>query len=277
MAKYTGNNGESFEVIDITKKNCFILKETKSSELSLLWFDSNDNHLTIDAVDYHFKKNDIVCLTEFHKIKVNKVNSFKLLRFSKLFYCILDHDSEVGCKGILFFGASQLPIIHPTEKEVDILETVWKMLYIEMDSKDDLQLEMLQMMLKRILILCTRIYKSQINYQALENDNVDIVRQFNYLVELHFRQKHHVSNYADLLHKSPKTLSNLFHKVGKNTPLQFIHDRLMLEATRLLTHSQKSISEIGYELGFIDVQAFSRFFKTHKAISPGDFRNNNLK
>jgi hypothetical protein len=35
------------------------------------------------------------------------------------------------------------------------------MFAIEMESKDDLQNDMLLMMLKRLLILCTRIYKEQ--------------------------------------------------------------------------------------------------------------------
>ena len=142
-----------------------------------------------------------------------------------------------------------------------------------MESKDSLQFEMLQMMLKRILILCTRVYRNQINFQVLENGNVDIIRDFNFLVEKHFRDKHNVAEYADLLNKAPKTLSNLFKKIGEKTPLQFIQDRLMLESRRLLRYTDKDISQIGYELGFNDVQSFSRFFKKQEGASPLEFRN----
>ncbi len=61
--------------------------------------------------------------------------------------------------------------------------------------------------------------------------------------------------------KSPKTLSNVFKKMEAKSPLQFINDRLMLEARRLLRYADMSISEVGYEIGFADVQAFSRFLK----------------
>jgi AraC-like DNA-binding protein len=47
----------------------------------------------------------------------------------------------------------------------------------------------------------------------------------------------------------------------------------MLEARRLLTYTEKSISEIGFELGFSDIQAFSRFFSKQEGSSPQKFRN----
>jgi AraC family transcriptional activator of pobA len=269
---YTGKNGEYFEVVNITAENCSMLNSAKPNELSLLWFTTNDNKLTIDAIPHQFNTNDITCFTEFYNIETTKINGLKLLRFNKPFYCIINHDSEVGCKGLLYYGSSNLPIIKPSSEDLEVLEPVWKLLCLEMDSKDELQLEMLQMMLKRILILCTRIYKSQTSLDTLENSSTDLIRYFNFLVETHFKQKHGVAEYAELLNKSPKTLSNLFKKIGHKTPLQFIQERLMLESRRLLRYSNKSISEIGYEIGFNDVQSFSRFFKNKEGISPLDFR-----
>ncbi len=270
--KYRGRNGESFEVELITQENCDILKSSDSNELSLLWFTSDSNRLTIDSAPYVFNTNQIICYTEFHKIEIEKISELKLLRFNKPFYCILDHDSEVGCKGILYYGSPALPIIDIPDSDNEILESVWKVLDMEMKSNDSLQLEMLQMMLKRILILCTRIYKAQSSFTSSDLIHTDTVREFNYFVEKYFREKHSVADYAQLLNKAPKTLSNLFNKLGIKSPLQFIKDRLILEAKRLLKYSDKSISEIGYDLGFLDIQSFSRFFKKQMGISPLDFR-----
>ncbi len=271
--KFEGKNEEYFEVINITPENCRLLKAARQNELSLIWFSSDDNRLIIDSIEHTFNTNDILCLTEFHKIETVVIKELKLLRFNKPFYCILDHDSEVGCKGILYFGASNTPIMHPAIEELEILETTWKMLVLEMKSADNLQLEMLQMMLKRILILCTRIYKRQQNYTKVDKVNNEIIRDFNFLVETHFKEKHAVADYAALLHKSPKTLSNVFKKLGNTTPLKFIQARLLLEARRLLKYSDKSISDIAYEIGFNDLQTFSRFFKKNQGLSPLDFRN----
>ena len=90
------------------------------------------------------------------------------LFFNKPFYCIVNHDSEVGCKVILYYGSANLPILSPTAEDTDVLSAVWGVLTMEMESRDELQLEMLQMMLKRILILCTRIYKAQLSLGNIE-------------------------------------------------------------------------------------------------------------
>ncbi len=270
--KFIGRTDEYFEIVDIADAGVERINEPVDQALSIIWFEEDNNEFTVDAKDYVFNKDEIITLTGFHNVKINKIGRAKFLRFNRPFYCILDHDSEVGCKGVLFYGSARLPIIRPDDKDLDRLQTVWKMATDEMDSRDTLQQEMLQMMLKRLLILFTRIYKSQDGYEAIETPQVDIVREFNYLVETHFREKHAVSDYAALLNKSPKTLSNLFKKVYDKTPLQLIQQRIMLEVRRLLRYTDDPISEIGYEVGFNDVQSFSRFFKKNEGVSPSEFR-----
>jgi AraC-like DNA-binding protein len=46
----------------------------------------------------------------------------------------------------------------------------------------------------------------------------------------------------------------------------------MLEAKRLLIYSTKRIKEIAYEVGFEDIQTFSRFFKRNEGISPSKYK-----
>ena len=128
------------------------------------------------------------------------------------------------------------------------------------------------MMLKRILILCTRIYKSQINYSEVDNDQVDLLRNYNFLVEKHFKELHQVSDYANLLNKSPKTISNVFKKVSDKSPLEIIKNRILIEARRLLSNHENTISDVAYALGYNDVQSFSRFFKGIEKISPKAYR-----
>lgn len=270
--KYIGRIGEYFEATKVTQENYKSTFELQENQLALLWFEEDGSHFTIDAKDYHLKKNQIICLTEFNQLETHNFTSARYLKFSKPFYCILDHDSEVGCKGVLFYGSATLPIINPEDKDLTTLNAVWDMLQLEMAAKDQLQLEMLQMMLKRILILCTRIYKTQENYSNIDDKQSDVVREFHFLVEKNYRTLHTVSEYADMMNRSPKTLSNLFKKLNAKTPLQLIQARIMLEVRRLLTYTDKPVSEIAYQVGFNDIQSFSRFFKKHEGVSPSSFR-----
>lgn len=269
--KFIGHTQEYLFLETIDGHSCDILKEQVESSLSILWFQSDTNILIIDGKEEEFYKNQIIFLTEFHQIVPKKIGKIRFLRFNRPFYCILDHDSEIGCKGILFFGASQLPVISLDQLDLEKFDTLWKMFTIEMKSNDNLQIDMLQMMLKRYLILCARRYKSQENYPQ-ERNETDLVREFNFLVEQHFRNKHSVADYAELLHKSPKTISNIFSKMDSKSPLKYIHERISLEARRLLYYTDHPIKEIAYQLGFEDIQAFSRFFKKQEGISPSEFK-----
>lgn len=110
------------------------------------------------------------------------------------------------------------------------------------------------------------------NFTKLEFKEVDMIRDFQFLVEQHFKTKHSVQEYADLLNKSVKTLANTFSKASDKSPLQIIHERKVLEAKRMLRYTDKPIKEIAYELGFEDIQTFSRFFKKMESLSPTDFK-----
>lgn len=269
---YKGPANEYLQLENIHSNNCFVEKQTAESSLTFLWFEDDNNKINIDNIDYQFNKNQIVCLTEFHKVDISNVCKARMICFNRSFYCIVDHDSEVGCKGILFFGASQLPILNIPEIEIEKFQSIWKMFEIELESKEEHQLEMLQLLLKRFVIMCTRIFKSQEKYTTIAHNQIDLIREYNFLVEQNFRTKHTVAQYAKILNKSPKTLSNLFSKISSKTPLQFIQDRRMLEAKRLLHHTDKSVKEIAYEIGFEDLQTFGRFFKNAEGISPTDFK-----
>ncbi len=274
--KFLGSIQEYLQLEIIDKKSCDLIKKQIESSLTVLWFQEDSNEIVIDGKHCFFDRNEIVFLTEFHKVTAINIGEIRFVRFNRPFYCVLDHDTEVGCKGLLFFGASQLPIINIYNEDLEKFEILWKMFMIEMESNDSLQIEMLRMMLKRYLILCARIYKSQKNFPS-EKKDVDIVREFNFLVEQHFKVKHSVTEYAELMFKSPKTLSNVFSKIGFKPPLQYIQNRLLLESKRLLHYSNLSIKEVAFEIGFEDIQTFSRFFKNKEGISPSKFRQNLIR
>ncbi|MFC3879414.1 helix-turn-helix domain-containing protein [Algoriphagus namhaensis] len=271
---FKGHTGESLQLEMIPASKCSVVQEQGQSELAFLWI-LEKSELIIDGTLIELEADQVLCLTGFHQVAVKSLPKANLVRFNRPFFCILDHDSEVGCKGILFYGSSKLPIIELDEEGKSKLQALWRVFEMEIkEDPDPLQLEMLQMLLKRWLILCTRMYAKQTNLQKLDFQKSDLIREFNFLVEMHFREKHQVADYAKLLFKSPKTISNAFSKLGQKSPLAYIHERLTLEARRLLGYTDKPISEIGYELGFEDVQSFSRFFKKNEGLSPSEFKEN---
>ncbi len=272
---YQGRNQELLILESVEDKPVDSLTVAISGELSFLWFKTNQS-VKVDGATRYLKANQVLCLTEFHRLEADRFTRLRIIRFNRAFYCIKDHDNEVSCRGLLFYTSTQPPVITIPKLETEKFEILWKMFSIEMATADNLQFEMLQMMLKRFIILCTRIYKLEHPLLNVKTNGWDIIREFNFLVEVHFRKEHTVAAYAAMLNKSPKTLSNYFLREGKESPLRIIQERIMLEARRLLRYSDKSIKEIAYEIGYEDVQSFSRAFRQREGISPSEFREQRL-
>lgn len=244
--------------------------------VNILW-NRNDSavKLEIDSMPIILESNHILTTTYLHRIKFEKASSPLVgIIFNREFYCILDHDEEVSCNGILFFGSQDIAIISLDKNEQEKFDVLLKVFIDEFETNDTIQGEMLQMMLKRFIIKCVRLAKVQHINQSLNNQQIDLIRQYNLLVDMHYKNKRLVKDYAELLNKSPKTLSNVFSLYGQKSPQQIITDRLTLEAKRLLVYTDKNMSEIGFELGFEDPAYFSRFFKKHTDTSPKSFREN---
>ena len=77
-----------------------------------------------------------------------------------------------------------------------------------------------------------------------------------------------VQGYAKLLNVSTIVLVRKVSKHLGQTPLQVIHEVLLLEIKRLLMVEQLSHKEIAYVLNFDSQSSYSRFVKTHTSLSP---------
>jgi len=269
---FTNNSHEVLQIYDLNPSDGDIILNVKKTDMTFIWNTGRKIDIVIDKVPYELEHNQIIFLTEFHRIDKISFESARMVRFNQPFYCIVNHDNEVGSKGLLFFGATEVPIVSIPEAMVGDFEKSWDIFCSEMKNSDILQQDMLQALLKRFLILSVRILRRKKNFDRVDSSQSDIIREFNYLVERHFSEHHDVAFYASQLNKSPKTLSNLFSLVSDRAPLNIIHDRIMIHARRQINYSNLSIKEIAYELGYDNIQTFSRFFKAKEGVSPGQYR-----
>ncbi len=232
----------------------------------------NTLELLIDNTPYSLKPNHIVSLTPEQYFAVKQLSDCRVYQFNSDFYCIKDHDKEVNCTGLLFYSNTEIPAAALNATESKKLDNIYSEVLDEFKNEDFVQGEMLRVLLKNIIIRSTRLIKKQNSLpEAQENSKTDLLRQYNMLVEIHFRKEHQVTFYADLLFKSAKTLSNNFSTFN-TTPLQIIHNRIILETKRLLLYSDYSLKEIAFELGFANASKLSKLFKNKVGTSPLTFR-----
>jgi AraC-like DNA-binding protein len=195
--------------------------------------------------------------------------------YNRDFYCIQIHDREVACDGLLYNNINNMPMTPVPEQETAFFDNIFNHIEGEFELADSSQEEMLRTYLKQILIRSTRLWKRQHLQGALNtgtNDG-DVFRRFTQLVDAHYKQKHTVSDYAELLLMAPKTLTHRFKKMNLPQPNEIIKDRLILEAKRLLVHTNMTAKEIAYDLGYDDPAYFSRLFLIKTGESPSGFRS----
>ncbi len=249
-----------------------VLQNNKSL-YKFIWVQAGSLDIEIDHVIIHLEKDEIISLTPLHHIEIKKVEGeYLTFLFNSNFYCIYGHDNEVSCNGLLFNGSSNIARLKLSPVQAENLHDIIRIFMGECSIQDNLQEEMLRIILKRFIITCTRIAREKFEVNLEKEKSFDIIRQYYVLVDNHFKEKKQVQDYADLLFRSPKTLSNLFSSYGIPSPLRIIRERIEAEAKRLLLYTDKSAKEISEILGFEELAAFSRFFKKMTNESISDYR-----
>lgn len=99
-----------------------------------------------------------------------------------------------------------------------------------------------------------------------------LARRFAALVDERFALAEGVGGYADRLHVTPRHLNQCVQATLGRTASQTIHARQMLEARRLLLHTDLGVGAIAERLNFSDASYFVRFFKRHAGTTPLAFR-----
>lgn len=84
------------------------------------------------------------------------------------------------------------------------------------------------------------------------------------------------SHFAQLLHVHVNHLNRVVKSVLHKPTSVVIRERILMESMRLLEHTEWSISEIAYALGFTEVTHFNSFFKRKTTLNPTQFRKSSI-
>ena len=136
--------------------------------------------------------------------------------------------------------------------------------------------EMLQNLLHNFLIEAHREKRNQGFRELPKGANLDYTLLFNELIDKHFLTIKSVKEYADMIHVSEKKLSNTTSVILGKSPKEIINERVILEAKRLLVHTNQSIKEIAFHLGFGETTNFIKYFKLQTGNTPTEFRECHL-
>ena len=252
-------------------------KDRFNKYFTIAWNSGPTQTVTIDGDEYEFPSQSLLPLLYNQSFNFESHQDIIGWQFNREFYCIIDHDSEVSCVGFLFGGTDHL-FISLNAQSQQKMQLLFDVFIEELNTSDDIQSEVLLVLLKRFIIYVTKLAKTgYAPTKKMKQEKFHTIRKFNLLVEANFKSQHSVSFYAERLCKAPKTLSNFFAAYNSKSPSQVIQERILMEAKRLLSYTDRPVKQITFELGFEDVSYFSNFFKKHTHSSPVDFRNSKVK
>ena len=271
ISNYTFKDIFSLSVVQF-EKACVVHKPQQVDAYSIFWIKEGKGTYNIDFEQYSFDGNVLFFLSpgQVFSVDSEKVKEAYKLSFVRDFYCIQTHDKEVACNGILFNNVYETPFVSPCKKDIQKLDFILENLIEEFSQKETAQYDMLQAYLKQFIILAVRIKKE--NHVLKDDLESKLFKDFSLLVEMNFKKLHTVTDYANRLGVSPKSLTKSFQKSGLQTPSSFIKNRITTESKRQLIYSNNSVKQIAFDLGFNDPAYFSRFFTKSTSKSPLQFK-----
>lgn len=257
-------------------KACVIKDQIQSNLFNIIWIKNGKGKYKIDFKTYEAEDDTIFFLTPGQVLEVEDeaIRQGYRVAFAREFYYLESEAREMACNGLLFNNVYETaPCIRLSEVDKKIFERSVENLFEELENPGHSHNELIISYLNVFLIQATRIKREQSNLrQKLAKQS--LLDKFSRLVEQHFRAKHSVSDYADILNISPKTLAKRLQLEYAQTPSEVIQNRLMLEAKRMLRFGERSVKEIAYDLGFEDPAYFTRFFKKHTTLCPTLYAQN---
>jgi AraC family transcriptional regulator, transcriptional activator of pobA len=156
--------------------------------------------------------------------------------------------------------------------DVSVWKEVFSILFKEYTSAKNNSKEIICLTLK-VLILMYRRYSNS-NARIFESSQKkQLLNDFRRLVNNRFAVLRTTKDYARELNITPNYLNALCQEFFNKTVSEIIQERVILEAKRMLMHTNLGISEIGYKLGFNDNSYFGRYFKKIVGMTPKSFRN----
>ena len=226
----------------------------------------------IDFENYDLKPNRLFLIAPGQVHAWNKLNSVKG-------FVVLFNDSFVAlAKGRKLMSAWPLFRPHlPNYKDLTIHEqNLWieelKSMEQEVTSPDSFSQDSIFYSIGKLLVRTSRLYLNQ----TPKNESHDFLFTFQEQIEKHFLELRAPKEYAALLNITPNHLNSLSKKKSGKTAGELIRQRVLLEAKRLLAHTELSVAEIAYKLNFEDNSYFGRYFKKYTGQTPETFRSTQI-
>ena len=177
-----------------------------------------------------------------------------------------------------FFSYDSREALHLSDDEKTIILDCLSKIRMELTHPiDKLSRRLISRNIQLLLDYCMRFYNRQ--FVTRTEANKDVLTRFEHLLDDYFQSEKTqtagiptVRYFAEAVFLSPNYFGDLVKKETGKSPQEYIQAKIMDLAKDMLLGSEKSVSQIAYDLGFQYSQHFNRVFKRNTGLSPNEYR-----
>ena len=229
---------------------------------------------------YDYQEGTITSFAPGQVAEIEMAEGVKPKAYGILFHPDLIKGTPLGSeiKRYSFFSYKSNEALHISDDEKKIIMDCLSKIQMELEHAiDRLSKRLIAGNIQLLLDYCLRFYERQFNTRAVVNK--DILSRFESLLDDYFDNGRArtdglptVKYFADKVFLSPNYFVDLIKKETGKTAQEYIQTRLIDAAKEMIAGSDKTMSQIAYELGFQYSQHFNRLFKKNVGYTPNEYR-----
>ncbi len=210
---------------------------------------------------------------QVHRLRRDADAHGHIVLFTADFYSLGLRNREVLLEIPFLEHVSSFPVLAPEPTERASIEGMFALMREEFSSGASHREVLLRSYLNVLLVHARRTYERVAPEAAAHDADHLLVNRLRGLIERRFSSVRSPAAYAAELNVSQNHLNSIVQHMLGRTTTALIHERIVLEAKRLLFHSDASVKEVAFHLGFDDASYFTRFFRRHVGSTPQEFRD----
>ena len=261
------------EVFD-THRHFDVIYPHKHDFFEILFLTKGSGIHEIDFIQHEIKENTIFFLSpgQVHNISTSDDVQGYILLFTSDFYLFNKQNKNKLLELPFFYNHSDytLPLHFSNENEAAFITSIFAKGVEDFNLNDEFSTELIEALLDLILVSCERLYPKTKQISGSKGNL--LTKRFLQLIEENYQQNLSVSDYAEFLNVSANHLTETVKKITGQKSNDLIKNRILLEAKKLLTYTDLTVSEVAFELNFKDQSYFSRVFKRYFGHSPQTFK-----
>ncbi len=245
----------------------------KHTFYEILWTEAGISKQIIDYKEYTVRPNSLFFISpnQVHHFEEWKPLTGGTILFTEDFFLSNQNNKEKLFELSFLDNFYANPCIHLNKKNFKEIKDTIDQILLEQKRKDRSK-TIIQSLLHILMVRVQRSVDSR-EERTIPKKSIVLFKEFKRLLDIHFTENNTASFFADKLHITTHHLNLITKEVTGRTASEIIRARSILEAKRLLTFTDLTVSEIAFELNYTDSSYLAKIFKAETSQSPLVFKN----